>query len=428
MPSTKTAVAALGVAALLLSTFFFAPLVGYTEPLALPLAYAPGSSRLCSEEAYGAAAPPNISFPPNATMMAEENAYQTCLDHHLSPPLNLTGRSSLAYEMLGIGSPPFPAQYYFSQGNMSGLVYFDGDRVASAYEFIYLTNVTVDPKGVFDLLNASVQFNGFGYLEFTASIRNEGGSPIGGLAVGTSAIPVPGQVGPANFSRDGVSWTLVPLAGAQCSDLLAPGQTCTATISLGVPPMPNATELHYFVYVEGRANGRPFFYRELVGQPSPQKGLNKDWMGLFIRQVDGLRSGPPLVENSTLDRFAAQRFETASSHPQISDYGFTGDANGFFGAASAGVEELLLYPGIQPPYGYAEELQTAPIHWSALMNGNFTQYGYYFGSAPYYRVSADCRTTEVPSQGINITQYFEGMGCQVTPVSDASWLVLVLSP
>ena len=50
MSSKKTVITALVVAVLLVPTFFLAPIIGYTESLALPFAYTPGSFQVCSSE------------------------------------------------------------------------------------------------------------------------------------------------------------------------------------------------------------------------------------------------------------------------------------------------------------------------------------------------------------------------------------------
>jgi len=82
-----------------------------------------------------------------------------------------------------------------------------------------------------------------------------------------------------------------------------------------------------------------------------------------------------------------------------------------------------------PPYLYATELQgSGPHHWSALVNPAYSQFGYYAGEAPYYEVSANCHVTEVPLGGVNITEYFESHGCEVTPVAKVTWLVIILAP
>lgn len=413
MPSRKTVAAAVVFAALLLSTFFFAPVVDYTKSLSLPYNYKPRAFEICNEEA---------GF--NTTTIVGANSTQelvfsACLQREQYPPYNLTGQASLSYYLTGVGTPPFPSSFWFPQGNESGLVYFSGDKVTAAY--LLPQNTTVDPVRTFEFLNASVGLDGYGDWFFNATVENTGSSPISGLWTGITGLPGIGE----NITMGGISWTIPN--SMPCSLLLNPGATCSVSTRVGAV---NGTELHYFAYIEGSVGGHEFFHRQEIAQTPPQVQLDQQWVRLFTEGVNQARKGSPLVENSTLDRFAAMRFETASSQPQISDYRFTEDAYSFFGtgAANAGVEELLLYPGTQAPYNYAAQLQSAPIHWSALLNSNFTQYGYYIGNAPYYKVSADCPVTEVPSQGINITQYFEGMGCQVTSVPDINWLVLILSP
>jgi len=415
------------VATLLVGAFFLAPVVAYTKSFALPDAIEPEANHVCSEQVFGTPSPPAAVvsiFPGNTTLEAEWTAFNNCVFQDLYPPYNLTEYATLAYKLFGVGPNPFPARYFFSQGNYSGLVYFDGEKITAAYEF-FLQNVTLDTGKTFELLNASMVLTGYGDIEFTASVKNIDTSPIQQLFVGTSGLPGPYSL--ENTSRAGLTWTLVPPLGV-CSSYLQPGATCTASYEVLAT---NSTQYHYFVYVEGYAGGRPFFYREELRQPAPQAGLGKDWVSVFIGRINGERQGLSLTENATLDRFAAERFATASSNPQISDYGYATDMTSFFGAgaSTSGVTELLLYPGVSAPYSYASDLEgMAPRHFAALMNSNYTQYGYYIGRAPYYLISASCPVQEIPSANINVTQYFEGHGCTVTPVPDVDWLVMILAP
>jgi hypothetical protein len=413
----------------LVGAFFLAPVATYSKSFPLAYAIEPGANHVCAEEAFGTAEPPlppSFVGPPNATLDAEWNSYDNCLPQHQYPPYDLTGRSSLSYETLGIGYPPFPSRFLFTQGNYSGLVYFDGTKVAASYEFFQ--NVTVDPTGVYQLLNASVGMNGFGDLEFNASIKNIGSSPISGLGVATSGLPA--SYSPGYITRNKFNWTTVGPAWV-CSIYLLPGETCTASTLLSST---NATRFDYMLYIIGRiggVGGTTFFHREAFEQAAPQLGLGKNWVNLFMNKVNAERHGPALTENTTLDRFAEMRFASASGRPQISDYGFLTDRAAFFGSGvfASGVNELLLYPGVSAPYPYASNLQgSAPEHFAALMYTTYTQFGYYVGKAPYYLVSASCPVKEIPSAGINITQYFEGYGCTVTPVPDIAWLVIILAP
>ena len=424
----RVRLAAAAVVLLLLATFFYAPVVTCSKSLALPNSYKADAFRICTSEA---GIQTNGTFA-SGFNLTQAQVYQACLNREQYPAYNLTGHASLSYELLGVGTPPYPGSFQFTQGNYTGLVYFDGDKIGSAYE-MYGTpgNLVVGDGGVFELLNASVGRNGYGMIVFNATVRNTSKVPLTGVSVGVTGLtsaPDSGFLWPGgyNVTRDGQAWT-VPYGAGDCSEYLPPGQTCAAG---GVLVQYNSTQLHFFVYVTGTANGTLHFYRQEFSQSMPAEGSGPGWVHLFIDKVNQARAGHPLKENSTLDEFAATRFKTASSQPQISDYNFANDVHSFFGAAGASVnvEELLLYPGTQAPYYYATELQSAPIHWSAITNPQFTQYGYYMGKAPYFEVSASCPTTELPSQGINITQYFEGMGCLVTPTSNATWLVLILSP
>lgn len=421
MSPKRVQAAALMAATVLLSVFFFAPVVSHPKSLALPNVEKPDAYAVCAQQAElnytnGVATFNNTQF----------EIFTTCLQNELYPPYNLTGHASLSYDLLGVGSAPFPSHIQFTQGNYSGVVYFDGGELADAYEiFSTQRRVVIDPIGVFDLLNASVGRNGYGVLELNVTVKNIGSAPIGSLEVGATGLALAPTAGGPNTTRDGITWTTLYMDG-NCSPYLLPGMTCSFSEPLAST---NSTQLHYSVYMAGTVDGTLYFHRQEFEQATPEEGPGQNWMSLFIESANQARTGHPLVENSTLDKFAALRFNTASSQPQISDYQFSRDLYSFFGAgaASGNVEELVLYPGTEAPYNYAAQLQSAPIHWSALMNANFTQYGYYFGKAPYYEVSANCPVTEIPSQGINITQYFEGLGCKVTPLPGANWLVLILS-
>ena len=419
---SRISLAGIAAAVLLLGAFFLAPVVSYSQPLALPFDERPNANTICLEAAGMNGT--SLVFP---VSLAQEQVYDACLKQELYPPYNLTGRASLSYSLLGVGSPPFPSPFEFTQGNYTGIVYFDGSSIAAAYLFppggqpSDGSEVLIDPSGIIEVVDATVSFTGFGIPVFNATVKNIGASPITGLGVWTTGLPV--AFGSLNFTRGGIDWQSTYYG--DCSAYLAPGRACSYQGSLGSL---NATELRYHVQVAGFVGGERFFYREYVQQPAPEREPTQTWVSQFIGGVNQQRQGPPLTENSTLDRFAQQRFSTASSEPQISDYGLSSDAASFFGPSHPLVEELLLFPGSSAPYSYVSTLQNSfQKHFAELVDANFTQYGYYIGKAPYYDVSADCPVKEVPSAGVNITSYFEGYGCTVTPVPDMSWLVLILT-
>ena len=118
------------------------------------------------------------------------------------------------------------------------------------------------------------------------------------------------------------------------------------------------------------------------------------------------------------------------TRPDISDFGFASDDLQFFGAnaTKTPVEELLLYPTTQSPYSFVASLQeSAPLHWDALISASYSHFGIYFGTGAYVGVKLPCSVTEIPSGGLNITQYFAGLGCGTAKIESTSWMVVILS-
>ena len=426
----KEPAALAGVAvAIFLVVFFEVPVIGYSQSLAIPNDYQPEAYAACSSIYTGApgtvTAANSTGF--NATQLAKE--FQNCLSGYAYPPYEVSGRATLAYDFFGVGTSPFPAQVEFSQGNFTAIVLTNGRAATSAYEFyVPGKNLTINPQGTVEILNASIQQTGYGNLAFAAAVKNIGTTTLAPVGVSVFGVPFPPYT---TFSSvyDGLTWYQMG-AGDNCAPVLLPGHTCDTEFMLGNVTFASA-EFSYTVGVVGADKGNLFYYTQDFVQASPQPGLNQGWVSLFISQVNQARAGTKLTENSTLDRFAAQRFKTASTQPQISDYGFASDAASFFGrqVSNSSVAELLLFPGSAPPYLYATELQgSGPHHWSALVNPAYSQFGYYAGEAPYYEVSANCHVTEVPLGGVNITEYFESHGCEVTPVAKVTWLVIILAP
>ncbi|HEV2119486.1 MAG TPA: hypothetical protein VGS11_05215, partial [Candidatus Bathyarchaeia archaeon] len=156
--------------------------------------------------------------------------------------------------------------------------------------------------------------------------------------------------------------------------------------------------------------------------------IDQVWVAKFISLVSSARSNSTLTESSTLDMFAALRFNTAVNQPNISDYGLSGDTSSFFGNGTPpAIVEVLLYPaGQDPPSSYVAFLQgSAPGHWSALTDKSYTHFGYYVGTGPYEFVKFPCSVSEVPGPGVNITQYFTAAGCSVS-TAQTTWLVIIV--
>ncbi|MDE1858785.1 MAG: hypothetical protein KGI26_06950 [Thaumarchaeota archaeon] len=408
--------------AIIAGFFFLAPVVPYSAAISIPQNYAPDASQICALQVTGQNLT-GIRF--NSTAQFDE--YTACLNQHLLPPTEVTGSSTLAYRLLGVGTPPFPSQVYVTQGDESALVLFQGSRAVTAYE-VFVTNATYNPKDTIEVLNSTVQYTGYGDLVFTAAVKNV--SPYNMTNVGVGVIGLPASsflVFPVSGApATGPRWYQNYL-GSECSPILLPGGMCKTGILLGTGNLTGM--LDYLALVTGKAGGTSFVYGKSVSQAAPQPGVNQAWVAMLMGKVSQARNGSAFTENSTLDRFAATRFSTASSMPGISDYGFASDAAAYFGEGAGSVTDLLLFPGSASPYQYAGELQAnAPHHWALLMDPGYTQYGYFVGTAPYYSVSADCPVTEVPSGGVNITQYFQSYGCTVTALPSATWLVIVLGP
>jgi hypothetical protein len=416
--------AAVGVIAVFLVAFFFAPVVGYSQSIFIPDDYQPGAYAACSGILSQSTTTVTgfVTTQPNASQIQEFN---NCMNDHLYPGTVVGGRATLAYRLLGIGAPPFPNEVGFSSGNYSALVFFNGTEPVSAYEF-YSSSVDFGPRDTVEIVNASVRLSGYGVYYFSGAVKNIGNSTITSLNVFVNGVPGSLYSSEGSRSLQGIEWYF-GAPNSVCSVYLKPGLTCDMYSTLRNQSLP-AGQLRFTLLVTGAVDGRLFAYTQDFSQASPQPGLNADWMSLFVGKVNQERQGPALTENSTLDRFAALRFKTASSQPQISDYGLAVDAASFFGSGGggAGLEELVMYPGAAAPYVYVTELQgSAPLHWSALINSSFTQFGYFIGSAPYYYIPANCPVQELPAAGINVTQYFQQYGCSTT-LEQASWLVVVL--
>jgi hypothetical protein len=84
---------------------------------------------------------------------------------------------------------------------------------------------------------------------------------------------------------------------------------------------------------------------------------------------------------------------------------------------------VTLWPGSDAPFGYVSFLQeSAPGHWSALTNPDFTHFGYYIGYGPTIVVSQPCSVTEFPGN-VNMTALLTSRGCQFH-IEQAVWLVI----
>ncbi|MDG6909413.1 MAG: hypothetical protein JRN08_03500 [Nitrososphaerota archaeon] len=398
---------------LLVGAFFLAPMVPYSLSFAIP-----GNDRIkvapCSTPA-GNVTLVQAGGGGNATFTI------VCLGDGPYPPATVAGRSTLSYYLLGSGPPPFPSQAEITQGNLSALIFFQGDQAVAA-ETIGPAGTTIDPP--VQIVRSSLSPAPFGQENFTAVIRNEGDS-----SVSSPVVYLRTEGYGFNQTVDGLLWSSgYPLGfcGRSTPHVLLPGSECKTSVLVTLPT--NAT-LTYQVEVRGEMDGHGIFYSQDFRQFVPSEAVTPSWVAEFIQDVDGARGPVPLAETPTLDQFAALRFKTASAQPDVSDYGFARDLGAFFtsgGPASA--SETLLFPAGFTPANYTSFLRTsAPGHWGALTNETYGHYGYYIGSAPYYAIPAGCPVTEVPSAGVNITQFFASHGCTLATLPDTSWLVIVLT-
>ena len=315
--------------------------------------------------------------------------------------------------------------------NQSALVYFDGTKAVAA-QWIGRAGTILNPPTL-QVVRTSFVSLGLGLENYTVVMQNTGLAPVRELDLFVLT-----RYDSINTSVGGLTW-MQPYSIGLCyrpqfttpignpeQFVIPPGATCKASAKM---VLPTNVDLDYYVegFGFGESANQTYFIRQGFTQYLAAQGIDSTWVNSFISDVNGNRTHA-LTENATLDSFAAQRFKTASSEPEISDYGFTADVSSFFAAGRPShLTETLLFPAGSEPSDFSQYLQSsAPGHWSALVNGSYTQFGYYIGQAPYYSVSADCPTKEVTSSGVNITQYFESLGCTVSTVPDATWLVIVL--
>lgn len=150
-----------------------------------------------------------------------------------------------------------------------------------------------------------------------------------------------------------------------------------------------------------------------------QTSINSLWVKDFLGNVSVMGGVPTMTVNSQLDQLAQERFSTMIQQPDVTHYGADSEI-------PPGVGEVVYYPTGQTPSAYANDIKTtAPLHWDLMVSG-FRYYGYYSGSGPTYEVNQGCPNTELPGPNINVTQFFQQEGCQVSKVT-ATWLVIDFS-
>ena len=403
------------------------PVVPYTLSIHNPgLAYTVEGYQAC---AYIVGNPPSLN-------LSTQQAYDRCLAPYLIPPINVTGYGSLSFSLSGFGLSPFPKTMVVGENGFAAILYMSGGK-ASAAEGVPESDVAYDPPGI-DIDNLSLSVGYLGNNTLGVSVTNLSGQTVADPFVSTS---IPGDSG--NYTDQyGLTWTYTSTFGAPVGPIYVPclvngevqnlttGDSCTATLHPLITVSPSLT-FAYSVEVMGYMGKQFFVTRESSSYSISAQTMNQLWVDDFISLVNAARANSTLTESSTLDSFAAMRFRTAVTQPDISDYGFQDDVSSFFGANATrpAIAEDLLFPNMtsQDPYTFVSTLQgSAPGHWASLTDEDYTHFGFYIGTGPYEVVKLPCPVTEIPGGGINITQYFENAGCSVS-VQQSTWLVVVLS-
>ena len=333
---------------------------------------------------------------------------------------NVWGLSTPSYLVAGYGSPPFASAELVTVGSHAVIAYFDGGRLA-AVEDAGPAGVQFNPRGVIWVQDAEVTSFDFGFLNITIRVQNLGLRPIDGAKVYLSMTGFS-----ANSSADGTVLVQPRIVG-DCPDQIQPGGECVVA---GSTPnlLPANKSVSFYPEVRGSVNEVPFVFRQGFSEAYPTGGVGPIWIKAFMDRVDNAR-GAPLVENSTLDRFAWLRFNTSSANYEISDYGLANDTSRFFGpGGGSGVTEELLFPGQYSPNTFPTLLREYAVgQWQTLLDGQYSQFGYYVGHGPFYEVAVPCSIYEVPAAGINIPQFFQDRGCTISTLP-TTWLVIILAP
>jgi hypothetical protein len=343
-----------------------------------------------------------------------------------SPPVPVAGYSTILYRLAGLGSGPYSSVEIVPQGGSASVVHFEGTSI-SYWEGPFPANAVINPSGVIRVDNVSMIQWAFGLLNFTARLTNLGDLPIYNLTV-IFHYPTYGH----NVTMGGLTRSFGPTA--LCSPSLSPSKSCTALVSL-----PQSASLltgeDYQLVVEawspgppssGGAFAAPFVYVETMPLRYQGAGLSPEWVQQFIQAVNEVRNATALTEDTTLDKFAAFRYDSIRAEYQISDFNFTQDYARFFGSNTPVVFEEILYPQGQDPGKFPAFLhQNAPGHWAGLMDSAFTKYGYFFGTGPSVVIGPGCSAKEIPGPDINITQFVISHGCDYV-IADQVWLILIL--
>jgi hypothetical protein len=377
LPAGKVQLAAAGCIVLLFAVFLFAPIVPYSQ---------------------------RVSLPRNQVQLA------------------VAGYATPAYRVLGYGDGPFPDRVLAVQGDHSALLFFNGTRLVAA-EDTGQADVRINPQQTVYIQQAIVASADYGLLNISVTLKSYDLDPIVNPLIYVSM-----QGFSSNQTNDGVTW-IVPRPLGSCGQVMPSGAQCTVSQVVD-NNLPVNRSFYFSVEVRGTSGGGTFLARQGYTEQYPAGGVGPRWLAVFLGQVQKARTGPALVENSTLDAFARIRFDNASAHYQISDWGFSNDSVRFLGLNRSAIsdQEVLLYPLNYSPTAYAAFLQKyAPGHWFALINGYYSQFGYFISQGPVYKVSVPCPVYEIPHSGLDIKQFFADQGC-TTSLAPSTWLVIVLTP
>ncbi len=276
----------------------------------------------------------------------------------------------------------------------------------------------------------SIARGALGFVNFTATVENVGSSPLAGVRVGfdmpgngqNSSTPF-GFVSGENSTKEGPTWINYADADVLCGTSLAPAAVCRASfLALNETVAPGGT-FGYTVQVTAALGLQGVVVQKWFQGVWPTKGVTSDWVTAFIQEVNANRTGPALVENTTLDAFAKARFQTQVVNYNTSNYGFQQDFTKSFPGSTLQIGETTLWPDTDLPFEYATFLQeSAPGHWSVLTDPSYTHFGYYIGYGPSIVVSQPCSITEFPG-GQNIPALLASHGCQFH-IEQAVWLVI----
>ena len=134
------------------------------------------------------------------------------------------------------------------------------------------------------------------------------------------------------------------------------------------------------------------------------------------------------LNSATPVYFTAESAISTYIHSTYGSYAtVTFNSGGSFQVSFPQVGEVIFYPSQYTPGSYLSHVQTeAPLHWQVLDSSSFSKYGYFVGSGPVVSVNAGCPVSEIPGPNINVTQYFQGYGCQTSVTTD-TWLVIDLT-